>query len=315
MQKKSPIHNGEQGYIVPVSSVSTDGYSSLQDLLGSMSVHYSSFDDRPSRLFDGLQHIRLTIHLIHKEKDKNGFYATRYNKWYSEERDLLFSNLVYAERISPSFNGSWGKVSDKIERCVYDKISVAPTACTRFANRGNGCFYYSRKVGYFMQVLQFKPRVVDGDGALRDPSEFKAVFTNSAAEATALASAFNSNLFYWYLTVFSDCRHVNKREIDAFPVGWINSGDSMAGVEKIATIGTALMEDLGNNSEDRQMTFKHDTLTVQCIIPKKSKPLIDEIDKVLAEHYSLTDEELDTIINYDIKYRMGKDLQEEGSDE
>lgn len=42
--------------------------------------------------------------------------------------------------------------------------------------------------------------------------------------------------------------------------------------------------------------------------PSNSKPIIDEIDKVLAEHYDFTDEELDFIINYDIKYRMGKQL-------
>ena len=35
----------------------------------------------------------------------------------------------------------------------------------------------------------------------------------------------------------------------------------------------------------------------------ESKPYIDEIDKVLARHYNLTEEELDFIINYDIKYR------------
>jgi hypothetical protein len=35
----------------------------------------------------------------------------------------------------------------------------------------------------------------------------------------------------------------------------------------------------------------------------------DEIDKVLAEHYGFTEEELDFIINYDIKYRMGKELE------
>jgi hypothetical protein len=38
---------------------------------------------------------------------------------------------------------------------------------------------------------------------------------------------------------------------------------------------------------------------------KPSKPIIDEIDRVLAQHYGFTDEELDFIINYDIKYRMG----------
>jgi hypothetical protein len=40
--------------------------------------------------------------------------------------------------------------------------------------------------------------------------------------------------------------------------------------------------------------------------PKLSKPIIDEIDRVLAQHYGFTDEELDYIINYDIKYRMGR---------
>ena len=36
------------------------------------------------------------------------------------------------------------------------------------------------------------------------------------------------------------------------------------------------------------------------------KPIIDEIDNALARHYGFTDEELDFIINYDIKYRMGR---------
>ena len=43
--------------------------------------------------------------------------------------------------------------------------------------------------------------------------------------------------------------------------------------------------------------------------PKLSKPIIDEIDKVLAKHYGFTEEELDFIINYDIKYRMGEELE------
>ena len=37
----------------------------------------------------------------------------------------------------------------------------------------------------------------------------------------------------------------------------------------------------------------------------------DEIDRVLAAHYGFTDEELDFIINYDIKYRMGREAANE----
>jgi hypothetical protein len=69
------------------------------------------------------------------------------------------------------------------------------------------------------------------------------------------------------------------------------------------------------------MRFKHDHLRVQCIIPKFSKDIIDEIDRMLAAHHGFTDEELDFIpstklragINYDIKYRMGRDA-ESGAD-
>ena len=39
--------------------------------------------------------------------------------------------------------------------------------------------------------------------------------------------------------------------------------------------------------------------------PRHSKDIIDGIDRVFAEHYGLTAEELDFIVNYDIKYRMG----------
>ena len=48
--------------------------------------------------------------------------------------------------------------------------------------------------------------------------------------------------------------------------------------------------------------------------PHLSKPIIDEIDRALARHYGLSDEELDFIINYDVKYRMGASAGEEDSE-
>ena len=53
------------------------------------------------------------------------------------------------------------------------------------------------------------------------------------------------------------------------------------------------------------MRFRHDRLEIECIIPKRSKRLIDTIDHSLAQAFSFSDEEIDFIINYDIKYRMG----------
>ena len=47
------------------------------------------------------------------------------------------------------------------------------------------------------------------------------------------------------------------------------------------------------------------TIAYEQFKPRVAKPIVDEIDRVLAEHYGFTDKELDFIINYDIKYRMG----------
>ena len=38
-----------------------------------------------------------------------------------------------------------------------------------------------------------------------------------------------------------------------------------------------------------------------------NRDTLSDIDTLLADRFSFTDEELDFIINYDIKYRMGRD--------
>lgn len=81
--------------------------------------------------------------------------------------------------------------------------------------------------------------------------------------------------------------------------------ESTTTADKLAQLAKQLTAELKRNSVTKSMKFKHDNLTVQCILPKGSKPVLDEIDTVLAEHYAFTEEELDFIINYDIKYRMG----------
>jgi len=56
-------------------------------------------------------------------------------------------------------------------------------------------------------------------------------------------------------------------------------------------------------------------MKIQCTYPKFSKSIIDEIDQALALHYGFSEDELDFITNYDIKYRMGAELEEENEDE
>ncbi|MBW4550744.1 MAG: hypothetical protein KME35_06485 [Aphanocapsa sp. GSE-SYN-MK-11-07L] len=62
-----------------------------------------------------------------------------------------------------------------------------------------------------------------------------------------------------------------------------------------------------DSSSIKSISTQKGAIQYQEFSPKSAKPIIDEIDRVLAQHYGFTAEELDFIINYDIKYRMGRD--------
>ena len=77
-------------------------------------------------------------------------------------------------------------------------------------------------------------------------------------------------------------------------------------------LGKKLCKDMYANAERKLQVYKSTGSREQLLFrPSLSKPIIDEIDELLAKHYGFTEEELDFIINYDIKYRMGDELNAE----
>jgi hypothetical protein len=75
-----------------------------------------------------------------------------------------------------------------------------------------------------------------------------------------------------------------------------------------------LMRHLKRSSEERTIRTKAGQIRYQEFYPAASKNILDQIDHALARHYGFTEEELDFIINYDIKYRLGGDSQAEGDE-
>ena len=295
---------GRSGFIVPVSAISTDGYRSLQNIYASLRVHVSCFDDRPSRLFDGLEHIRLVIALAERTSSPQ-WLMTRYHKWTAEERSSLFNRVSYFSAPTSPIPNAIPKVGDKIESAILQKVRISGRPVATHLVRGSeNSLNYSRKVGYFLQVLDFEPVVLSGDGTRRPPSEFKTIYFNSASEARAALGSLNSSLFYWFITLLSDCRHLNKREVDSFPIATALLEASR--FEMVDALTQTLMQDLKIQSEHRVMKFRHDQLTVQCILPKKSWVAIQQIDELIANAFQLSPVEADYIAGYDIKYRIGQ---------
>jgi hypothetical protein len=137
-------------------------------------------------------------------------------------------------------------------------------------------------------------------------TQVKTLRFTSELDSLATAASLNSSLFYWWYIILSDCRHLNLREIKNFPIGLEQMSETIK--HQLADLTDELMTDLRKHARRKETYYK---TTGQVIYdefyPKHSKPIMDEIDRVLAQHYGFTDEELDFIINYDIKYRMGRE--------
>jgi len=299
---------GRQGYIVPVSSIATEGYLSLQEIISHRRLAFSSYDDRPSHLFDGLDKNTLSILLLSTTVPQFDAVSTRLCRWSAEERDRLFQALSYEITPDPKLKGCFPKIGSAIEAEIWKKLFSFKPLYTFYSQKSEFVTYYSRKVNAFLQVLDFVPEVRDGQARLRPPSEFKELQFPTREQAVAVFCCLNSTLFRWFLDVTSDGSHLNRREIDNFP---FDPKSASSAYPVLLELAKRLSESLRRTSVNKIMRYKHDTLTVQCIFPKYSKPTIDEIDRVLAKHYGFTDEELDFIINYDIKYRMGQTNEDE----
>ena len=156
----------------------------------------------------------------------------------------------------------------------------------------------------FVQILDFVPVIYDAAGKLRKPSELKEIKFDSQVDRGGVLAFLNSTLFYWLVTLFSDCRNLNKREIDMTRLNL----DDKDRIQRLSNIAQELMDDIQANSEMLTINYRtRGSLRIQSTYPRLSKAIIDKIDRVLAHHYGFTDEELDFIINYDIKYRMGRE--------
>ena len=302
---------GRMGMIVQLSVSCTERMIPIQTEISNQSsnVWLSHFDDRPAKLFDGLQHIRATIILSKKGSDKSGTLAwsTSYSRWRSITRPYLFHTLVLSS-INNHMNFIQGSIL-KIGHVIGSKITYRITEQEKLGNRllqhGAGLVYYHNSPQYWIRAMDFAPYFWNERDGEQVSTQVRMLILDKKADAAATVSALNSSLFYWWFLILSDCRHLNLREIENFPLGL----DRMCEDKKarLGMLTSQLMENFNQHKTRKETLYKTTGKVIYDEFNQKpSKPIIDEIDRVLAEHYGFTDEELDFIINYDIKYRMGR---------
>jgi methylase of polypeptide subunit release factors len=291
-------HGSEVGMIIPLSAFSTDRMIPLIAHLKSTSnkLCVANFSWRPGKLFDGVN-LQLSILLQKVGRQSEEVDTTRYLMWDSEARPELFSKIEYVRTHDSRLAGSIPKLGASEAASILEKLRAHKKeigGC--FTRHSNNIVYYRRGGLYWKVFVDF----VTGS------SEEKIIHLLPEIDKYAIIAALSSDLWWWYFTITSDCRHLGNRDIETFP---FDPREMTSHQQKsLSDLGKQYVKDLKRNAVDAVRVYKGKK-SVDCLSFRvnQSKSILDEIDRVLARHYGFTAEELDFILNYDIKYRLGRE--------
>lgn len=303
--------------IVPHSLAATYRSNPIQELLVSRTRGiYSYYTRRPGKLFEGADQCLCIFIASLKPSTTNvcnlNNLSTTYQRWYTEERTNLFSTLDYCSIHLPQYWQQfhvYPKIGQKIEHRILEKISKQKPLSNSIKTSGTE-FYCHRISRYFIKATDFVPYFRSERDGVKRSDDFKLYYAPNEKEAVLIVAVLNSSLFYWFWRVMFDGYHCGKENISAFP--FEPKKVFLKRASQLQSLVKRLMNSYLLNSERKYVSYKgsgnveYDQFSV-----KKSKSLIDEIDRILAEYYGFTSEELDFIINYDIKYRMGRESEDE----
>lgn len=301
------------GMIIPISAFCTARMKSLMKLfLGRTKCSYiSNYAERPSKLFEGAErNLSIFISQIQSKNERSLIRTTYYYKWKAEHRNLLFQNISYYDANEVATSNNFPKISSLSEYNILKKFQTIKRTIGYYSVRDSrNIFYYKNSGGrYWKFMATFKP-LFYLNGAKSTSSRETHLYFSTDDELKIFTSILNSSLYFWYYVMNSDARTNNPSDLRDFPVSYESIKNNQK--ERLILLCTTLMQELQKNAVMVDAVYRTGDVRFAQYFPAKSKPIIDEIDKILAKHYGFTDEELDFIINYDIKYRMGDELNEE----
>ena len=306
-------NNGKFSFIIPVAITCSKRMDKVINLLknNSDTLLFANFDDRPGKLFEMIEHLRATIFIASRSSSNicPQIYATKYNRWYTEHRGLLFNNLCYARVDEFVSSFTIPKFSYSVECSINRKLqNCKSTIATTYSSSGKNKIYYRAAGGGYFLLIKNQKSITYINGKLEDVKAEKSIGIENEFSNTAIGALLSSSLFYWNYIGYTDCRNLTKSFIDNFK--FVNSIGKDC---NLVASGEKLFANYESTKYTKNTTYRTTGRNVVYdeYYPKFSKKYIDEIDKIIAKHYGFTEEELDFIINYDIKYRMGDELNGE----
>ncbi len=304
---KRIISNGATGLLLPISIISATRMEKLRKTILTRKgrVFFINVDSsaHPGTFFRGLNvRLSITFVLLNPNYSEMEVYSSDFTKFYSYERRRIL-NRIAASYVSKDLiiDGYIPKIGSYIEVNILKKMLCVKSRINQYrgsASEGN-IFYY--KAGGYNYMLAFDEYpFFEVNGRKQNNSMTVSFPVRRDLSKYPGVCIFFSSLFYWFWTVYSDCFHFSKSDLNRFPINLIELDQYRKEFEKLYD---DIKKDLGENA--KLVTYNKASGITRYYEYKArySKHLFDKVDKILAKYYGFTAEELNYVIDYDIKYR------------
>jgi hypothetical protein len=297
--------DGAIGLIVPMSLVCTERMSAVQtEVVNCGHVWLSNFesDSNPGQLFEGVKQ-NVTI-LLGRHEPSHKVHTTKLFRFFQQFRGVVFPLVQYVE-LERRFPIPFGfaKASGPEELGILSRLFSKPRLAETNSMEIGKPILVHRIAHYYIKCFDFVPYFRSARDGVKKSEDYKEYhFTLPTGPVVA---AINSSAFYLYWQAFFDAFKAGKLCVESFPLGNTRAVDA-----ELIKLSKALMQDMKANASRLRAEYRSTgRVEYDQFYPRKSKNIMDEIDRVLARHYEFSEQELDFIINYDIKYRLGSNAE------
>lgn len=278
--------NSVLSYIVPISVTSSKSNINLHKLIleNCEQIKVSSYGTAPARIFLNADQRVSIINLIKTNSKCKELLTTKVNLRYKETPiQEVINNLEFINSLKFIQSGAFCKIGSEIEKNIMTKIYSNKTKFKELMNGKEEIYYRDTGGRYYDLYTSYSTT------KSTTQKSFK------IQNAKAMVALLSSTLFWWFRNSYSEGRHSYIYEFERFPIPTFD--DKI--IKELSILGAKYEKDLEDNSSliKGVKTYKI----------RKSKNIIDEIDKLICPLYKLDNKETDFIINFQIEFRIYKE--------
>lgn len=242
---------------------------------------------------------------IRNPNEVSSLVTTSVRRFYATQRAVALDSTV----LHPHSNVFRGLRVPKFDRSIANSLlqkvvskSVVDSVTTK---SGGHKVFYQEACRYWAKSSNFSPRFVRNGESIDQPHGRIITFDDAAA-AGLVNCLLNSSLFYWYYSTLADCEHINDSLVRGFPLptNWKTTD--------WATLATEIDTALRASAKTKTILTKQGhVIEYDEIEGRRARDVIVGADIAFGRHFGFSPAELDYVVNYDIKYRIGQSIESE----